>query len=371
MEDGARQDLSESVEISDGVWWVGSGGRSFLRRNSYLRVFKGSGKTANLLIDPGPPVDLESLNSKVSALIGSLGKVNMAFFNHQDPDVVGNLPYLAKLNPNCFFLGTEDTWRLVNLLGLEMKNFRPVERFLNQRIVLPSGQRLQFIPTPFCHFRGAVMLYDFESRILFTGDLLGGIAAPHLTATKENWTGIKAFHQLYMPSNDALRLAVERIRNLEPAPLMIAPQHGGIIQGDLIESFLEKLEELPVGLDILRSLHEQLPLLIDAVNEIVSSGREILGAERVAAIMGAFHPDGSYPSFFSLSRSDTVTAINGEPFETLEALVKLFFRGLDERQKGQLTTRILRIMLDRNLPPFDILLAQESEEIIELLEEEP
>jgi glyoxylase-like metal-dependent hydrolase (beta-lactamase superfamily II) len=370
MESNTWQNLNEPVEISDGVWWVGSGGRSFLRRNSYLRIFKGGGKTANLLIDPGPPVDLESLSGKVSTLIGGLSKVNMVFANHQDPDVVGNLPYLAKLNPKCFFLATEDTWRLVNLFGLEMKNFRPVERFTNQRILLPSGQRLQFILTPFCHFRGAVMLYDLESRILFTGDLLGGIAAPQLAATEANWTGIKAFHQLYMPSNDALRLAVERIRHLDPAPIMIAPQHGGLIQGELIETFLARMEALPVGLDILSSLKEQLPLLIDAVNEIVTEGRQILGEEKVAAIMRSFHPDGTYPSFFSLARNDTVTAINGEPFETIEALVKLFFRDLDNRQKNLFTTRILRTMLDRNLPPFDILLQQESGETIELLEEE-
>lgn len=36
-----------------------------------------------------------------------------------------------------------------------------------------------------------------------------------------------------------------------PAPLMIAPQHGGIIQGALIETFLDKLESLKVGLDII------------------------------------------------------------------------------------------------------------------------
>lgn len=364
------QNLDQAVEISDGVWWVGGGSRSFLRRNSYLRVFKGGGKSANLLIDPGPPVDLDELSHKVSAVIGNLGKVNMVFANHQDPDVVGNLPYLAKLNPQCFFLASEDTWRLVNLYGLGMKNFRAVERFTNQRVVLPSGQRLQFVPTPFCHFRGATMLYDLESRILFTGDFLGGIAAPRLAASAENWAGIKAFHQLYMPSNEALRLAVERIRKLDPAPLMLAPQHGSIISGDLIPEFLAQMEELPVGLDILASLKDKFPLLIDAVNEMIQAGRQILGEQKVAAIMAAFHPDGSYPSFFSLSRDDRVLAIRGEPFETIEAMVKIFYRDLDSAQKNRLTTRILRIMLERNLPPFDILLQQEGGEEIELLEEE-
>ena len=43
---------------------------------------------------------------------------------------------------------------------------------------VPTGHRLIPVPTPYCHFRGAVMLYDPETRVLFSGDLLGGITAP-------------------------------------------------------------------------------------------------------------------------------------------------------------------------------------------------
>jgi flavorubredoxin len=365
-------DLSKAVEISDGVTWVGTGSKSFLSRNSYLRVFAGAGKSINLLIDPGPPVDLDTIAGKITDVIGNISRVNMIFVNHQDPDVVGNLPYFARMNPNCNFITTEDTWRLVNLLGLNPKLFRSVERFAGTRISFPTGHRLQFVPTPFCHFRGACMLYDLETRILFSGDLLGGIAAPGLFASEKNWTGIKAFHQLYMPSNDAIKLAVERIRQLTPAPLMIAPQHGGIIQGSLIETFLDQLESLKVGLDIIIALKDQLPILLAAVNEIVDLARQVIGEEKVASIMKAFHPDGSYPSFFILSREDRVREIKGEPFETMEAMVKIFFREMDERQKSIVTIKILRILLDNNLPPFDSLLVQEmgSQAELEFYEEE-
>lgn len=369
MTQTAGLDLDGAVELSDGTWWVGSGGKSFLSRNSYLRQFSGGGKSVRLLVDPGPPVDFDQLNHKVTTVAGGLGKVNMIFANHQDPDVVGCLPYLTKLNPRCYVLTTEDTWRLVSLFGLNVKYFRAVERFSQGRVVLPTGHTLQFIPTPFCHFRGAVMLYDPETRILYSGDLLGGIAAPGLFATRDNWAGIKAFHQLYMPSNDALKLAVERIRSLDPAPLVIAPQHGGIIQGDLIETFLARLEELSVGLDIIVSLKEKLPLLIDALNEIIDAGRDLLGEERMAKVMQVFHADGNYPAFFNLTRTDRVQEIRGEPFETVEAMLKVLYRDLDDREKNLLTARILRILLERNLPPFDLLLQQEVGPELEFLDE--
>ncbi len=363
-------DLSKAVSIGNGTWWVGSGGKSFLSRNSYFREFKGSEKVVNLLIDPGPPLDFDQLNQKVTSIVGGLGKVNMIFANHQDPDVVGCLPYLAKINPNAYFLASEDTWRLVRLFGLNSKYFRAVERFKDGRAVLPSGHQIHFIATPFCHFRGAVMLYDPDTRILFSGDLLGGIASPGLFAGIDNWIGIKAFHQLYMPSNAALRLAVQKIRQLDPAPVMIAPQHGGILEGELIETFLERLENLQVGLDIITSLHDQLPLLLDAVNEILDAGRQLLGEDRVAEIMRAFEVDGTYPAFFTLTRSGRVQEIRGEPFETIETMVKILYRSLDERQKNLLTARILKILLDRNLPPFDLLLQQEAGPEFELSEAE-
>jgi glyoxylase-like metal-dependent hydrolase (beta-lactamase superfamily II) len=351
--------LQESVEISDGVHWVGTGSKTFLSRNSYLRVFSGGGKNLNLLIDPGPPVDLDVISHKVTSVIGSINRLHMMFINHQDPDVVGNVAVLSRLNPQAYLLATEDTWRLVSLFGLKPEIFRAVERFNKNRVSFPTGHRLQFVPTPFCHFRGACMLYDLESRILFSGDFFGGIASMGLFATENNWPGIKAFHQLYMPSNDALKLAVSRIRALDPAPLVIAPQHGGIIQGPLMEDFMARMEALPVGLDIISTIKDKLPILLEAVNEILNASRQLLGDEQVKKVTQAFHADGSYPSFFALSNEGRVLEIKGEPMETMEALVKILFRGLDTRQKSILTTKTFRILMERGLPPFDSLISQE------------
>lgn len=358
----------EPIKIDNGVYWVGDSANALLNRNIYLRVFQGAGKTLNMVIDPGPPVDLEPMARKVSSVIGSLSKVQMVYVNHQDPDVGANTTYLAKLNPKLLTLMTEDTWRLVQFFGLDQKNFRAVERFKNLRISLPTGHRLQFIPTPFCHFRGACMVYDLETRILFSGDLFGGIASSDLTATEANWAGIKAFHQLYMPSNDALRLAVRRIRALDPAPLMIAPQHGGIIKGPLIEDFLERMNGLSVGLDIITGTGDRMPLIIDAVNEIISSSREVIGSDKVERVMQVFHPDGSYPAIFALSRDNRVTDIKADPVEAIEALTKLVFRHSTEKEKNQLQLRILKIFLDRNLPPLDVALSGEETAGVELTE---
>ncbi|CAH2030989.1 MBL fold metallo-hydrolase [Trichlorobacter ammonificans] len=363
-------DLEQAVEISNDIYWVGSGSKSFLSRNSYLRIFKGSGNVANMLIDPGPSSDLNDLITKTTQVLGDISKINMLFINHQDPDVVGNLPYLCKINPRNVVLATEDTWRLVSLNSPQV-TFKAVERFKNFRVSLNTqpSHRLQFIPTPFCHFRGACMLYDLESRILFTGDFMGGIAALGLMATEDNWPGIKAFHQLYMPSNEAIRKAVQKIRELTPAPLMLAPQHGGIIQGELIPEFLSRMEELQVGLDIISSLEDKFPMLISAANEIVVVFKELCDEETSRQVLGYFDPDGSYPALVAMSQDGTVTDIKGEPVEVIEALIKVFLRNVPADRQNILKARMTRILLEHNLPPFDLLLAQQEASADFLLDE--
>ena len=230
-------DMDKPVEIEKDIYWVGSSEEALLRRNIYLRVYRVNDKTFSMIIDPGPECDLDILTKKAAAIIGNLSKVKLIFINHQDPDVVPNAKHIQKLNPKVLTLMTEDTWRLVQFYGLKQENFRAVEKFRDMKANLRTNSGvhrnyiLQFIPTPFCHFRGACMFYDVNTRILFSGDFLGGISTSELYAEEPHWEGVKAFHQLYFPSREALRYALAQIRALEPQPLMMAPQHGGMLKG--------------------------------------------------------------------------------------------------------------------------------------------
>lgn len=343
---GNQNNLDEAIEISAGVYWVGAGTKTFLSRNSFLRIFEGNKTSGSLLIDPGPTSDFISLSRKVSSVLpGGLLNINLAFINHQDPDVVGVLPKMYAMNRRLNIIATEDTWRLVSLNGLSSVRFRSIDQVQDQRLVLPTGHKLQFIPTPYCHFRGASMIYDLESRILFTGDFLGGVEASGLIATEENWAGVKAFHQIYMPSNEAIKLAVKKIRALEPAPLTLAPQHGGLIKGDLIEFFLDKISELPVGLDIVTSVTDRLPAMIAGLNEVLGAVKETMGEYKVEKILKLFKPEGEYPSLITLGRDGLVKDIKGDPFEAINALLNAFMDSATEQQQKLLRPMFNLMML--------------------------
>ena len=341
-----QNNQDEAIEISAGVYWVGAGTKTFLSRNSFLRIFEGNKTSGSLLIDPGPTSDFISLSRKVSSVLpGGLLNINLAFINHQDPDVVGVLPKMYAMNRRLNIIATEDTWRLVSLNGLSSVRFRSIDQVQDQRLVLPTGHKLQFIPTPYCHFRGASMIYDLESRILFTGDFLGGVEASGLIATEENWAGVKAFHQIYMPSNEAIKLAVKKIRALEPAPLALAPQHGGLIKGDLIEFFLDKISELPVGLDIVTSVTDRLPAMIAGLNEVLGAVKETMGEYKVEKILKLFKPEGEYPSLITLGRDGMVKDIKGDPFEAINALLNAFMDSATEQQQKLLRPMFNLMML--------------------------
>lgn len=352
--------LDKPVEIEKDIYWVGSSEEALLRRNIFLRVFRVKNETFAMIIDPGPECDLEILKKKTAAVIGDLSKVNLIFINHQDPDVVPNARYIQRINPHALTLMTEDTWRLVQFYGLKTENHRAVEKFRDMKATLrtDSGLRidyvLQFIPTPFCHFRGACMYYDVNSRILFSGDFLGGISTSELIAEEEHWEGVKAFHQLYFPSKEALRYALAQIRKLDPQPLMIAPQHGGILQGEIIELFMDRMEKLMVGLDIIQGSKVSLSQVIEAANEIAAISAHELGSADMEEVFAVFNPDGSYPAIFTLGNDNSVRDIKGDPMDAIDALIQVIFSFSSEEQTPKLQSSFLACLESKGMPTFDL-----------------
>ncbi|OJH37407.1 hypothetical protein [Cystobacter ferrugineus] len=278
-----------SVEIAPETFWVGKRepGNIFYA-NPYLRRFRGTDARTqkpaefNLLIDPGSSSDFSIIHTKVASLIGGMDRLSALFINHQDPDVGSSASIIsARYSPRASILCSEDTWRLIVHQNLPRNRFIPTEKFA-QGLSVPTGHKLLPVPSPFCHFRGAVMLYDPQTRVLFTGDLFGGLTdskAQGLWADESDWSGIRAFHQIYMPVNTALVRAVAAIRKLTPAVEIIAPQHGRIIRGPLVQQFLERMERLQVGLDIIDEAQDRTHLQAwnTVVDRVLSLARGYLG----------------------------------------------------------------------------------------------
>lgn len=278
-------DASSPVEIAPGTFWVGKRDpHSIFHSNSYLRVFESNAQNQrtqfNVLIDPGSQVDFAVVAAKTARVLGGLDRISLIHINHQDPDVGSSAPMLlARYAPKAHIFASEDTWRLICHLGLPRERFVAAERYRGV-LPLPTGHELQLVPTPFCHFRGALALYDPQTRVLFSGDLFGGLTTEgelELDARGEEWPGIRAFHQLYMPARQALKRAVDAIRALTPEVECIAPQHGRILRGDVMREYLERMANLPVGLDLIDESADSLHAWTHVLRRLLRVAEDLLG----------------------------------------------------------------------------------------------
>jgi len=341
-------DLSEPVEISADTYWVSQYGNELLERNIYLRVFKGGQKRINLIIDPGPPKDLQNLIRKVSKIIGDFKNINLIFINHQDPDVGYNASTIQKLNKNALVLASEDAFRLIKFYGLDEGKFKAIESFKDLQVTLSTGHILKFVPSPYCHFRGSVMLYDPETRILFSGDLFGGLSFKNdLFAEDGWWEGIKVFHQIYMPTKDALKYAMENIKKLDPPPLFICPQHGSIISGDKVKEVIQLMENLDVGLDLYLKRSEKQNYIF-ALNEVLNYVKGLIDKENLDKIL-KFFSDTSFTSIFSMNGNE-ITDIKVDLFYALEYFVKNIRYLLPKENLDVFDAELISVLIRYSLP---------------------
>lgn len=353
----AAPDLNRvAVEIAPETFWVGkreSGGIFFA--NPYLRRFRGTDPRTqkpsefNLLIDPGSSSDFSTIHTKVVSLIGGMDRLSALFINHQDPDVGSSAAIIsARYAPRASILCSEDTWRLIVHFNLPRNRFIPTEKF-SHGLSVPTGHKLLPVPSPFCHFRGAVMLYDPQTRVLFSGDLFGGLTdskAQGLWATESDWTGIRAFHQIYMPVNAALVRTVAAIRQLTPAVEMIAPQHGRVIRGPLVQQFLERMERLQVGLDIIDEAQDRTHL--QAWNTVI---------DRVLTLARGYLGDSVEAKLATSDQLSDTTQRKGQKLVahrmgkwTLEHVVDLLCQGEPTEISGPLLVEATTAAAEYNLP---------------------
>jgi glyoxylase-like metal-dependent hydrolase (beta-lactamase superfamily II) len=294
--DPAQRSPAQPLEVAERCWMIGNRNpSSLLQCNTYLRQFPGSGHGTTVCVDPGSRCDWPVIAANLSELLGD-GGLDFITVNHQDPDVTGNLPALCESSPAATVVLTEDTWRLAQHLQAKPGRLQFPPALSNRVQTWREGVAWNPVPTPFCHFRGAMAFYDPESRILFSGDLFGGLnllGRVHLFAEEADWAGIAQFHQIYMPTREVLRYAVRQIRALAPAVEVIAPQHGHVIAGDLVSLFLERMENLLVGSDLLAM--ELDDCYADQYGELVGmlieSARQTIGNEEALKRLRAARDD--------------------------------------------------------------------------------
>ena len=242
----AKPDLTKAVEIGDGIYWVGfDDAEAGFRCNPYL-INDGD---ESVIIDPGSVPHFPVVLDKVKR-ITSLEKLSHIIAHHQDPDMCGAIPQweelLGKLGTKVDICTTDRAAVLIAYYGVKSQFYHVDSN--DWKLTLQSGRTLKFIFTPYLHFPGAFMTYDEKSKILFSSDIFGGISYDwDLYANEYYSEAMKAFHENYMPSNEILRNAMNKLDDLDIE--IIAPQHGSIIKKDSVREYIDILKNLECGSD--------------------------------------------------------------------------------------------------------------------------
>lgn len=239
-------DTDHAVEIAPEVFWTGYYMEDeALHCNPYL-IRNG---TESILIDPGSVPDFPVVGRKLFSVIKP-ESVTTIILNHQDPDLCASVPIFESLRENFDYdvIAHRKTIYLLKHYGIKGKFHRLDDGETAYKT--PGGRELKFITTPFAHFAGAVMTYDVKSKVLFTGDILGGVGTDwELYHTDVALANMKAFMRGFMPCNKALRYALLKIES--SGAELFAPQHGQIIHRDQFPAIKEALWDLKCGLDLI------------------------------------------------------------------------------------------------------------------------
>lgn len=219
-----------------------------------------------LLLDPGGDLTYTPLSLELSKLF-SLQDLDYIFASHQDPDIIAALDKWllhTRAKVVCSKLWARFLPHLTaNYLAVS-HGISTYDRIIavpdrGQSLLLGRSQ-LKLLPAHFLHSVGNFQIYDPVSRILFSGDMGASLVddASPVQDFSAHLPHMEGFHRRYMASNKACRLWAAMVRGLDLE--MIVPQHGRPFVGrPMIDAFLNWIEQLECGLDLLGAADYQVP----------------------------------------------------------------------------------------------------------------
>lgn len=172
------------------------------------------------------------------------------FASHQGPDIISSLGLWDQALPHAK-LHAPALWEgFLRHFGCEYIEYVGIPD--NGGTIQLDNVDLQIIPAHYLHSSANFHVYDPKAKILMSGDVGAGLEEPGGPIFVDNFDvhieNMRFFHQRWMPSNQARRDWISRVRELDID--IMAPQHGRIFRGDDVKRFLDWFEALQVGIAV-------------------------------------------------------------------------------------------------------------------------
>jgi len=233
-----------------GYQWI-MYGRDENKKDNIIDTNQYIVRTANkcLLLDPG---GAELFAPMLAAVLhhAPVEQITDIFASHQDPDIISSLGLWDQAIPHAK-LHAPALWEgFLRHFGCESIEYMGIPD--NGGMIQLDGVELQIVPAHYLHSSANFHIYDPKAKILMSGDVGAAIEEPGAPIFVDNFDAhvenMRFFHQRWMPSNQAKRDWINRVRELDID--IMAPQHGRIFKGDDVKRFLDWFEALQVGTGI-------------------------------------------------------------------------------------------------------------------------
>lgn len=214
--------------------------------NQYMVTTKKSA----IILDPG---GIELYAPMLAAVLRHvpLENIKYLFASHQDPDIISSLGLWDKTLSNATLYAPWLWESFITHFGMDSIKYAALKDDGGSLDL--DGANLQFVPAHYLHSSGNFHVYDAKAKILMSGDV-GAALEPIKTAPifvedfAKHVDYMRGFHQRWMPSNRAKENWIARVRDLDIE--IMAPQHGRLFKGEMVQEFLEWFSNLDVGIAV-------------------------------------------------------------------------------------------------------------------------
>jgi len=202
-----------------------------------------------LILEPG---GIELFAPMLAAVLhhAPVEEITDLFASHQDPDIISSLGLWDQALPNAR-LHAPALWEgFLRHFGCESIEYVSIPD--NGGVINLGSVELRIIPAHYLHSPANFHVYDPKAKILMSGDVGSALEPPGAPMFVEHFDAhierMRYFHQRWMPSNQAKRLWIERVRELDIE--IMAPQHGRLFKGQDVKRFLDWFDSLQVGVAV-------------------------------------------------------------------------------------------------------------------------
>ncbi len=213
------------------------------------------------LIDPGGDLTYTALFMALSEYI-NVKTLDYVIASHQDPDIVASMNKWM-MGTNCKAVVPEIWEKFIPHFTRPGKTNGRIVAMPDSGVNLELGSiHLQALPAHFMHAEGNFQFYDPVSKILFSGDLGANLVPTEdldkpVRRLSEILPYMEGFHRRYINGNKVCRYWANMVRQLDIS--MIVPQHGRAYEGRAIGEFIDWIEQLECGVDLMTQADYRLP----------------------------------------------------------------------------------------------------------------